>query len=96
MTGAREMFEGEIGQEVPEPTMDALDNRNLEILSEAWRNSGMESGRPRDWSDDLRSFVLAAMRKAGDEALLNQVTVRLERSFGSTHDVRAGAKLVSP
>ena len=79
--------------------MDALDNRNLEILVQCWyagRAESMSCGTdPRGWDHRLRDAVLLAMRKAGDEALFNQVTVRLERSFGSTHDVRAGAKLVT-
>lgn len=77
--------------------MDAIDNRNLALLRRCWNESDteMRGSCPSTWAEGLLQFVLRAMRKAGDEALLDQVSVRLERSFGSTHDVRAGAQLVT-
>lgn len=92
---SREMFEGEKGREPPEPTMDSLDNRNMVILAEKVRAHDMGGTSPRRWPIATLRPILDAMRQAGDEALLGQVTVRLERSFGSTHDVRAGAVLVT-
>jgi hypothetical protein len=78
--------------------MDAIDNRNLELLTQVYndRDPAKNPGSvppPKGWCE--LPLILLAMRKAGDEALLDQVTVRLERSFGSTQDVRAGAKLVT-
>lgn len=98
MTEAREMFEGEKGREPPEPVMDAIDNRNMETLVRSWievPSYSEPTTNPRDWDDRLRMVVLLAMRKAGDEALTDQVTVRLGRAFGSTKDVRAGARIVT-
>lgn len=78
--------------------MDAMDNRNFALLSRVFDEHPKDrtpSAHPRNWGSEFLANVLLAMRKAGDEALLDQVTVRLERSFGSTRDVRAGAALVA-
>lgn len=72
---------------------DAIDNRNLVLLRETV--SYAKQARDDTWPSGLLNTVLYAMRRAGDAAMKDQVTVRLERSFGSTHDVRAGAKLVA-
>lgn len=78
--------------------MDALDNRNLATLRRIWQEEPVmdRCSAPETWTPKLLAFVLRGMRKAGDEALLDQVAVRLERSFGSTVDVREGAQLVTP
>lgn len=75
---------------------DAIDNRNMEILVQTWANtdSAHKGGNPRKWAEPMIDVVLRAMRQAGDEALLHQVTVKLGRAFGSTKDVRGGARLM--
>lgn len=76
---------------------DAIDNRNMQTLTDIVREQGVVAHHlPSTWDAALLSAVLYAMRKAGDEALTDQVTVRLERSFSSTRDVRGGAALVIP
>lgn len=78
---------------------DALDNRNIVILRRALEEThgGLTiSDDPYRWHPMLLGAVLRAMRKAGDEALFDQVHVRLERSFNAECDVRGGAQLVVP
>lgn len=79
---------------------DEIDNRNIQQLSRAHDEAPPSvrdnNSNPRNWDDGVLDMVLLAMRRAGDEALLDQVTVRLERSFGSTRDIREGAVLANP
>jgi hypothetical protein len=80
-----------------EPKWDDIDNRNMQTLRQTVSDSGACScDKPDAWPEGLRNIVLWAMRKAGDEALLDQVSVRLERAVFSTKDVRAGATLSIP
>lgn len=64
------------------PAPDAIDNRNFELLKQVWRdNAGAVQQLPPDqWSAEAMDLILLAMRKAGDESLFDQVTVKLERN----------------
>lgn len=72
---------------------DAIDNRNLALLRQIIRDAGQS--HDEHWQSGLLNAVLYAMRRAGDDAMKDQVTVRLERAFGSTHDIREGATLAT-
>jgi len=63
--------------------MDAIDNRNLELLSQCWNETAPEErptpDAPRYWKVGTLRLILFAMRKAGDEALRGSFSIRIER-----------------